>query len=677
MMDFIYQLIPREIITAIGWTIFHSLWQGMIVSLVLGVTLLLSGKRSSIFRYNLSVGALTLLLFASIATFSKVYQPGNGLTVSSLNDFTQPLTNIALNTINNFESSSTTQSLIEKIEDLFSSNISLIVTLWFFGLMIFSLRFVGGLLYMERLRTKNIYHLSQEWIDQVEKFTRQLKIKSKVEIFESIKIKVPVAIGYLKPVILLPVGIISGLPQDQVEAIIAHELAHIKRYDFLVNLLQTLAETILFYHPAAWWISSVIRSEREDCCDDITLELCGDSLTYSKALYNVQQLKTNGALFALAAVGNENQLFRRIKRMNGNKNKLSYGIKFAAFSLVIIAIAAVAFYSPSYASKNEAYVKAGFTNPWIYLNNTSDQGDNAAATDTTSLKKGKRTLKFYEGDGESRKKYKAKINDGKLEELYVDGDKIPENKLDKYEDKIQKRADEYDSLLSEYRGKKKEYKELLKDYSEKLKDYKDKLRDYKTESHSWDNDFDFDFDFDIPEHDMSELHDAMRELREELGNEFADGSFHVPPVPSIHIPPIHIPPINIPPIPPVHFNNENWDEWQDEFKANMEEFRENMKEHKWDMDEFKDNMKNFGEEMKVFGEEMEKFGAFMKEAKDELVKDGIVKDGDDIDQLYLSEKKMEVNGEKLSPELHKKYLDMYEKHTGKKLEGKHKIVINN
>ncbi|MEW6195404.1 MAG: M56 family metallopeptidase [Bacteroidota bacterium] len=671
-MDFIYQIIPQEIITAIGWTIFHSIWQGVIISLVLGVTLLLSGKRSSAFRYNLSVGALTLLLFASIATFSKVYQPGGNLAAPSINNFTQPLTNFAVSTINNLESSPSTQSLIEKIENLFSDNLPLIVTAWFFGLVIFSLRFIGGLIYIERLRTKNIHPLSPKWIESVDRFTKRLKIKSHVKIFESVKVKVPVAIGYLKPVILLPIGMISGLPQNQVESIIIHELAHIKRYDFLVNLLQTLAETILFYHPAAWWISSVIRSEREDCCDDITLDICDDSLTYSKALYNIQQLKTNGALFALAAVGNENQLFRRIKRMNGNKNKLSYGIKFAAFSLVIAAIAVVAIYSPSsYASKNKNVTKVGLANPFTYLNEgfTNLDNNSPSLADTTSFKKGKRTLKFYEGEGENRKKYKAKINDGKLEELYVDGDKIPKNELNKYEDKVQNRVDEYDSLLKEYRDKRKEYKELLKDYSEKLKDYKDKLRDYRAESHSWDNDFDFDFDFDIPAPDMSELHEAMRELHEELGDEFADRSFHVPPVPPIHIPPIHIPPINIPPIPPILFNDEEWDEWQDEFKANMEEFRENMKEHKWDMDGFKDNMKNFGEEMR-------KFGDFMREAKDELVKDGIVKDGDDIDQFYLSEKKMEVNGEKLSHELHKKYLEMHEKITGKKLEGKHKIIIN-
>lgn len=362
--------------------------------------------------------------------------------------------------------------------------------------------------------------------------------------------------------------------------------------------------------------------------------------------------------------------------MNGNKNKLSYGIKFAAFFLVIIAIAAVALYSPySFASKNNIVTKAGFSDPFIYINdNAIDLNNEITQRDTTSIKKGKRTIKFYEGEGENRKRYKAKMNNGKLEELYVDGEEIPENELSQYESKIQKRVDEYDSLLKEYKNKKKEYKELLKDYSEKLDDYRDKLREYKTESHTWNNDFDF--DFDISEPDMSELRESMRELREELRDEFADGSFHVPPVPPIHIPPIHIPPINIPPIPPIHFNDDEWNSWREEFKANMEKFREDMKEHKWDMEEFKENMKHFGKEMKVFGVEMKKFGEFIHEAKDELIKDGIINDEDDIDQFILSEKKMEVNDKELSPELHKKYLEMYEKHTGKKLEGKHKIVIN-
>ncbi len=677
-MYFIYQFLPREFILAIGWTIFHSLWQGVIISVVLGVTLLLSGKRSSVFRYNLSVGALALLLFASIATFSKLYQPVSELNNITTNGSLTSFTTFAESTIQNLEKNPTAQNILGQIETIFSSYLPLIVTFWFFGLIIFSLRFVGGLLYIERLRTKNILPLPQELVNRTELFIKQLKIKPQVKIYESIKVKVPIAVGYLKPVILLPIGVITGLPQNQVEAIIIHELAHIKRYDFLVNLLQTLVETILFYHPAAWWISSIIRSEREDCCDDITLELCGDSLTYSKALCNIQQLKTSGALFALAAIGNKNQLFRRIKRMNGNKNKLSYGIKFAAFSLVIIAIVAVTLYSPSsFASKNKIVAKAGFSDPFIYINdNAVDLNNQMMRQDTTSIKKGKHTIKFYEGEGENRKRYKAKMNNGKLEELYVNGEEIPDNELNQYESKIQKRVDEYDSLLNEYKNKKTEYKELLKDYSEKLDDYRDRLREYKTESHSWHNDFDHDFDFDIPELDMSELRESMRELREELRDEFANGSFHVPPVPPIHIPPIHIPPIDIPPIPPIHFDDDEWNDWQDEFKANMEKFREDMKDHKWDMEEFKENMKHFGEEMKVFGVEMKKFGEFMREAKDELIKDGIINDEDDIDQFILSEKKMEVNDKELSPELHKKYLEMYEKHTGKKLEGSKKIVIN-
>ena len=95
-------------------------------------------------------------------------------------------------------------------------------------------------------------------------------------------VEVPTVIGWLRPVVLMPASALSGMGPQQLEAILAHELAHIRRHDYLVNLLQTVVETLLFYHPAVWWLSGRIRVERENCCDDLAVSLCGDPYAYAE-----------------------------------------------------------------------------------------------------------------------------------------------------------------------------------------------------------------------------------------------------------------------------------------------------------------------------------------------------------------------------------------------------------
>lgn len=693
-MNFIYELIPVNIIEAIGWTIFHSLWQGALISIVLGIAILLIDNKSAKYRYALSVTSLLLLLISCTITFVKVYHPESAAflpaaeVVSSTSN-SSPLIN-DLNVVPETKSSLT--NIMNEAQKYFYNHLPLVVTFWFAGLLIFSLRFIGGVIYIQRLKTQGIFPLAKNMEKCIPDLIAKANIKRTIQVMESALVKVPLAIGYLKPVILFPLGMISGLPQNQVEAIIAHEIAHIKRYDYIINFLQTFTETVFFYHPSVWWISAIIRIERENCCDDIAIELCGDPLTYSKALFNIQNMKHNETSFALAAIGNCNQLLRRIKRMNErNKTRITYGIKFAAFALLVLIIAVASLYSTkSYGSNPEPVNEASFVNPFSPLiNELSISGSSVENTtppiqDTINLKKGKHTFRFYEGEDENRIRYKAKLNDGKIEDLYIDGEKIPAKEFDKYENKVNKKIDEYEELMSGYRKDKEKYRKTYKEYSEKMKDYRKKLRDYRNEYRHWD-------DENFSEPDLSELREAMRTLRRELRDNFADHSFVVPPippvpapeinipeidVPDVHIPPINIPEIdidvpeiNIPPIniPPIHIDPEYFD--YDEFYENMDEYKHNMKKYKWNMDEFKENMKEFGKEMK-------KFGRFMEEAKDEMIKDGLINSEDDIDSFTLSENKMVVNGQKASPELHKKYLELYEKHTGKKLEGDKKIVIN-
>src|SRR5207245_639661 len=128
-------------------------------------------------------------------------------------------------------------------------------------------------------------------------------------------VEVPTLIGCLRPVVLLPASTLAGLSPAQLEALLAHELAHVRRLDYLVNLGQTTAETLLFYHPAVWWVSHRMRVEREHCCDDAAVAVCGDAVGYARALAELEGRRTLAPVLAVAADGGS--LWSRVARLVG------------------------------------------------------------------------------------------------------------------------------------------------------------------------------------------------------------------------------------------------------------------------------------------------------------------------------------------------------------------------
>ncbi|MBI3124235.1 MAG: M48 family metalloprotease [Ignavibacteriales bacterium] len=695
-MNFLYQYLPEELVNALGRMIFHSFWQGAVIAFALGLILFLSGKKSARSRYIISVAAIILFVTSCVVTFSIEYKTTATSIAATAN---QPTTVSAADKffVNPISYSASETTIWDSINTYFNQNLPLFVMFWLSGLFFFSLRFIGSVLLVQKMRTRGINELDVEWLYRSREIGKKLGIKKFVAVFESINVKVPLAIGYIKPIILLPLGMINGLPYTQVEALIAHEFAHIKRYDFVINLIQTLVETIFFYHPAVWWISNQIREERENCCDDITVNVCGDSFAYSKALYNLLQIQHNHPELALAASGKVNQLLRRIKRMNGEKSKFSYGGRFAAFMLVFAIVAAVLVLSSTPASSNTAGVnKASIIDFYGFTGCENVSSIQTESPDTASIKKGKHTFKFSEDVNGEEKRFKAKLNNGKLEELYIDGDKVDAKDFDKYESKISSRVSEYDSGMKEYREGMKKFREEMKAHKQKLSQLHKKLG--KLDRKHADFDFDFDFDFpnniSIPEFDSAHMHKIMAEVQANLKEHFAHHSVKIPP---IHIPPVHIPPI--PPIPPIHIDGDDDDcdyefdkeefeesmkEWKKEFEAGMKEFNKEMKhfDSKKLAEEIKNsvNSKEFKESMKELKVNMSKLKADMKilkeylnDVKDELVKDKLVNDEDDLDKFYLSKTEMKVNGKVVSPELHKKYLQLYKKHYGKDLDDDQKI----
>ena len=157
------------------------------------------------------------------------------------------------------------------------------------------------------------------WKARISRLCSALQVTRPVRVLTSAAVAVPVVVGWMKPVVLLPLGLLSGLSTPQLEALLAHELAHIRRHDYFVNLLQSLVETCFFYHPAVWWISAQIRKERENCCDDLAAEACGGVLGYASALTALEEMRGATPAYGVAASGGP--LIQRIRRILGATEK--------------------------------------------------------------------------------------------------------------------------------------------------------------------------------------------------------------------------------------------------------------------------------------------------------------------------------------------------------------------
>src|SRR3989442_88229 len=144
----------------------------------------------------------------------------------------------------------------------------------------------------------------------------RLRVSRPVRVVGSAVVQVPAVVGWLRPVILLPASALTGLTPQQLDVLLAHELAHVRRYDYLVNLVQSAIEILLFYHPAVRWVSRRVREEREHCCDDLAVAVCGDAHLYARALLMMESLRAKTPALALSAAGTQGgALLRRVPRV--------------------------------------------------------------------------------------------------------------------------------------------------------------------------------------------------------------------------------------------------------------------------------------------------------------------------------------------------------------------------
>jgi beta-lactamase regulating signal transducer with metallopeptidase domain len=305
-MNLLGHLLSPETMRIVALTLLHFLWQGAALAAVAYVSLTL--LRSSSARYAFLVGLLVLMLAAPVATFLVLNSQASATasTSSSALDFAVPSATPAHAATAKRQSAASSKNT----PDYFF----LLVELWFAGVVLFSLRSAGGFFLVVQLRRKESTPVSQELLGLCEALQEKMGITRMVSYCESLQLSAPVVVGWIRPVVLVPVSALMGLDETQLQAVIAHELAHIQRLDAFVNLFQIAVESLLFYHPAVWWLGKRIREERENCCDDAAVAVCGSPVTYAHALARMAESRVAPQLVMAA---NRGPLAARVARLLG------------------------------------------------------------------------------------------------------------------------------------------------------------------------------------------------------------------------------------------------------------------------------------------------------------------------------------------------------------------------
>ncbi|HAN19754.1 MAG: hypothetical protein A2X13_12285 [Bacteroidetes bacterium GWC2_33_15] len=476
------QYLPDEIISAFGWTFVNVLWQGFLIAFLMGLVLKLFINFSSQTRYYIALASLLLIVGLAVINFSNNYDPPGQKTTHKTNLETGKYEQVIKPgyipgpPVTQNQGKTYLFALLNNIDKYFP----LLLNIWLAGILFYIVRFITGLIYSQKLRYSNIIQVPEKWERKFYSLSKKLSINKRIKYLESKILKVPVVLGYLKPVIIVPAGMLTGIPENQVEAIIAHELAHIKRNDYLVNILQTILEMIFFFHPAVWYISSTIRTERENCCDDIALTACDESLIYAKALVSVQEFYTGKVYSAVAFSGQKKQLLNRIKRMIMKPEmKSNLSDKIIATLIVILGIVVLTVSTNLNAESSEPKAMvtddinvSQIVNPELIKPVVNNNIKKIVRDTSKTVIKNKIVVhesdinienntvvkKFTDKDGK-KKEMKFTLKNGKVIELFVDGKEIPESEYSDYQPEI-------DETIADLKEAKEDIKKAIKEVEE-------------------------------------------------------------------------------------------------------------------------------------------------------------------------------------------------------------------
>ncbi len=308
---------------SIALTIIHSLWQGAAIASLTAILIFFLAKKSAKLKYNVYCIALLVFFVSTLFTFLNVHQQvsitskvESVVAINSPNTTINPLVLTAV---------TSTPTFFDTLKNYVLQHLSFIAILWLIGLGISFIYLIRGVHQVSTLKRSMNFLSNNYWQNRLNSIASSIGIRKSIQLVESKLTLSPIVIGHLKPIILFPIGFINNLSVEEVEAILSHELAHIKRNDYLINILITIAHSLFYYHPAIWWLNTQIKKERENCCDDMAVELCGDKLAYAKSLVNAQTFLANSQVLAMGVNGQgfKSNLGQRIARLLSPKSNTS------------------------------------------------------------------------------------------------------------------------------------------------------------------------------------------------------------------------------------------------------------------------------------------------------------------------------------------------------------------
>jgi uncharacterized protein (TIGR03435 family) len=321
-------LLAHPAVQALGRALLHFLWQGSLLALLLWIVRAIVPSAAARLRY--AVASLILLMMPIALIVTATWNPRSDPRTAG------PAPRIAMQT----PAAPLQQAVYDAPTAPHAGYPGWIACIWMIGVLLLSARTAGGWMGVRNLK-RGAGPADAELEQIVSRLKRSLRVSAPVRLGTSAMVRVPTVIGWLRPYIILPVTALTGLSEPQLAAILAHELAHIRRHDYLLNLLQTVIETVLFYHPAVWWVGRQMRLEREHCCDDLAVAACGSAFEYASALAEMEQLRDRVPTPALAANGGE--LLGRIRRVLGHEDLASQPMgAIAAAALVLMIAGAIA-----------------------------------------------------------------------------------------------------------------------------------------------------------------------------------------------------------------------------------------------------------------------------------------------------------------------------------------------
>lgn len=414
----------ERLLQTISWTLLHSLWQGLAMALCAGLIMLIFKRQKAQLRYNLlSILMLTFVVGISTTALVEWHFFKSLGHIPSIKYFgASEISGVILNAAQITQAQSWFKTNVQLLRSLFEQNHLLLVSVWILMLSLKSIKMGLDIWSLYRMRWYRTYQPSLYWRNRLIDLAAQMKLTQSVVLLESALVPGPSALGFFKPLILIPVGLLNNLPAEQVEAILLHELAHIRRNDYLVNFIQCLLENVFFFNPGLLWVSNLIRQERENCCDDLAIKAMKNKTLYVNALVAFQEYKLHGAQYALAFAGQKSPLLDRVKRIINHHNyktlSIMEKISLLATVLLISAVTFLSLQSTQAQTTKEGRIPS--------LTNVNVSGSGTASNPQIMF--------LQDVDG---KTYSIKRVEKKIQEMYVDGEKLSADKYTQYEAMIQ------------------------------------------------------------------------------------------------------------------------------------------------------------------------------------------------------------------------------------------------